>query len=210
MKIKDPISGFTHLIGAILAVFGLALLLINSKSLIETVSFLIFGLTVIILYTASAIYHLFGKPAEEIGLLRKLDHASIYLLIAGTFAPFCLVLIKGILGWSVFISVCILAVAGVSTSFIKSLWKLPRWLLTSFYMFMGLIAVALIYPLRMHPEIITWLAIGGAFYLIGAVIYIIKKPNISKLFGFHELFHLFILGGTFSHFFCVYKFIALN
>jgi hemolysin III len=210
MKIKDPISGLSHLIGAVLAIFGLMLLLINSNSLIETISFLIFGLTTIILYSASAIYHLFGKPAEEIGLLRKIDHASIYLLIAGTFAPFCLVLIKGVLGWSVFIFVCVLAIIGASISFIKSLWKLPRWLLTSFYMFMGLISVAIIYPMRMYPGIITWLAIGGAFYLTGAVIYIIKKPNISRLFGFHELFHLFILAGTFSHFFCIYWFIALN
>jgi hemolysin III len=155
-------------------------------------------------------YHLFGESADKISLLRKLDHASIYFLIAGTFAPFCLVLINNVLGWSVFASVCILAIIGACLSFIKSLWSLPRWLLTSFYVFIGLIGIILIYPLRIYPEIIKWIIIGGAFYLIGAIIYTIKKPNLSKAFGFHELFHLFILGGTFSHFFCIYQFIALN
>ncbi len=210
MKIKDPISGISHLIGAILAIVGIVFLLINSKNLTETISFLIFGLTVLIVYSASTIYHLFEKNTEEIGLLRKIDHASIYLLIAGTFAPFCLILVKGILGWSVFISVWVIAIIGASISFIKSVWKLPRWILTSFYIFMGLIGLILLYPLKENTEIITWLLIGGGFYLIGAIIYIIKKPNISKIFGFHELFHLFILGGTASHFFCVYRFIALG
>jgi len=210
MKIKDPISGISHLIGAILAIVGIVFLLINSKNLTETISFLIFGLTVLIVYSASTIYHLFEKNTEEIGLLRKIDHASIYLLIAGTFAPFCLILVKGILGWSVFISVWVIAIIGASISFIKSVWKLPRWILTSFYIFMGLIGLTLLYPLKENTEIITWLLIGGGFYLIGAIIYIIKKPNISKIFGFHELFHLFILGGTASHFFCVYRFIALG
>lgn len=210
MKFKDPFSGFSHLIGTILAIIGTILLLLNSKSIIETISFLIFGLTMIILYTNSAMYHLFGESADKISLLRKLDHASIYFLIAGTFAPFCLVLINNVLGWSVFASVCILAIIGACLSFIKSLWSLPRWLLTSFYVFIGLIGIILIYPLRIYPEIIKWIIIGGAFYLIGAIIYTIKKPNLSKAFGFHELFHLFILGGTFSHFFCIYQFIALN
>lgn len=207
---KEKISGFSHLIGAILSIAGTVLLLVNSETITETVSFLIFGLTAFLLYTASAFYHLFKNPNEEIGILRKIDHASIYLLIAGTFAPFCLVVVKGVWGISVFVSVCVLAIAGVSISFIKSVWKLPRWLLTNFYIFMGLIGLTLIYPMREHHQIIMWLIIGAAFYLIGGIIYIIKKPNISKYFGFHELFHFFILGGTFSHFFCVYKFIALG
>ncbi|MBP6914046.1 hemolysin III family protein [Candidatus Parcubacteria bacterium] len=207
---KEKISGFSHLIGALLSIVGIVFLLINSKSITETVSFLIFGLTALLLYTASAVYHLFKKPDEEVGLLRKLDHASIYLLIAGTFAPFCLVVVKGIWGISVFISVCVLAIAGISISFIKSVWKLPRWLLTSFYIFMGLVGLTLIYPMKEYHQIVTWLIIGGSLYLMGAIIYIIKKPNISKYFGFHELFHFFILGGTFSHFFCIYKFIALG
>lgn len=210
MKTKDLISGISHLIGALLAVFGLIILLINSDSLIKTISFLIFGLTVLIVYIMSAIYHLFKKTTDEVGLLRKLDHASIYLLIAGSFAPFCLILVKGVLGWSVFISIWIIAIIGVSITFIKSVWKLPRWALTSFYIFMGLVGLILLYPLRDNPEIIIWLLIGGAFYIFGAIIYIIKKPNFTKAFGFHELFHFLILGGTASHFFCVYKFIALN
>ena len=166
---KEKISGFSHLIGALLSIVGIVFLLINSKSITETISFLIFGLTALLLYTASAVYHLFKKPDEEVGLLRKLDHASIYLLIAGTFAPFCFVVVKGIWGISVFISVCVLAITGISISFIKSVWKLPRWLLTSFYIFMGLVGLTLIYPMKEYHQMVTWLIIGGSLYLMGAL-----------------------------------------
>jgi channel protein (hemolysin III family) len=85
--------------------------------------------------------------------------------------------VKGIWGVSVFVSVCALAIAGVSISFIKSVWKLPRWLLTSFYIFMGLIGLTLIYPMKEYTQIITWLIIGAALYLTGGIIYIIKKTE---------------------------------
>jgi hemolysin III len=211
MKIKDPISGISHLLGVILSVPGTIILLINSDNLIESFSFLIFGLTIFILYTASTIYHFFeGTSENNTGILRKIDHASIYLLIAGSFIPFCTILIKGAWGWSVLIIVWVLAILGASTKFINISWKMPRWLSANLYIFMGLISLALLYPLRIYPEIIIWLFIGGFFYIVGAIIYIIKKPNISKLFGFHELFHIFILLGTASHFWSIYKYIALR
>ncbi|MFA7141706.1 MAG: hemolysin III family protein [Candidatus Paceibacterota bacterium] len=201
IKIKDPISGFSHLLGVILSVVGTFFLLKESVS----ISFLIFGLTSFILYSASTIYHLFGKPASEISYLRKIDHASIYLLIAGTFTPFCVLLIKGTLGIIVLILIWTLAIIGSTTMFINAFWKyFPRWASTGLYILMGWIGLVLIYPMRLYPNLLFWILIGGIFYTIGAVIYAIKKPNPFKGFGFHELFHIFVLLGTISHFIAVY------
>lgn len=206
MKIKDPISGFSHLFGSILAIIGTIILLSKTSILSEQLSCLIFGLSAFIMYSASTIYHLFGKPAEEISFTRKLDHASIYLIIAGTYTPMCVCLINNTLSLIVLIVVWILALIGISTIFFKFFWKyLPRWASTGLYILMGWLSIILIYSMRFYPEIIAWILIGGVFYTIGAIIYIIKKPNISKNFGFHELFHIFILLGTISHFIAIFK-----
>lgn len=157
------------------------------------------------MYTSSTIYHLFGKPASEIGYLRKIDHASIYLLIAGTFTPFCILVVNNTLGLIILIVVWILAIIGTTAMFFNSFWKhFPRWAATGLYVLMGWIAVFMIYPMRFYPDILLWIFIGGLFYTIGAVIYAIKKPNLFKGFGFHELFHIFVLLGTISHFIAIY------
>lgn len=204
-KIKDPFSGFSHLVGAILIIIGTFFLLVNAKALKEIICFLCFGITALILYGASTLYHLFGKPASEISSLRKVDHASIYLLIAGTFTPFCILLVDNIFGLIILIIVWLLAISGITATFFDSFWKhLPRWASTGLYILMGWIGALIIYPLRHYPFILLWIFIGGAFYTIGAVIYIIKKPNPFKGFGFHELFHILVLLGTASHFIAIY------
>jgi len=210
-KIKDPVSGFSHLIGVCLAVLGTILLLINSQNSIETISFLVFGITIFILYSSSTVYHLFEKATEKISYLRKIDHATIYLLIAGTYVPFCLLIVEGVLGKIILILIWILAILGISATFSNLFWKyVSRKVSTLLYIFMGLISLTLLYSIRMFPEIILWLSIGGIFYITGAVIYAIKKPNLFKGFGFHELFHIFVLLGTFSHFWCIYRYIAIG
>ena len=209
LKVKDPVSGYSHLAGALMFLAGTVLLVKKAGDIRETISFLIFGFSTILLYLASALYHLFGAPAEKISYTRKLDHALIYLLIAGTFTPFCLVLVRGILGWTVFVSVWVIAAVGTTAIFFDSFWKkMPRWASTGLYLLMGWIAVALIYPLRTKPTVIAFIAAGGIFYTIGAIIYVLKKPNLNKYVGFHELFHFFTLAGTFAHFWCVYYYIA--
>jgi hemolysin III len=206
IKIKDPVSGFSHLIGVILSIVGTYILLINAQNIEQIICFLVFGITAFILYGASTIYHLFGKPASEIGALRKLDHASIYFLIAGTFTPFCILTIKGTLGLIILILIWVLAIIGAAAMFINSFWKhFPRWASTGLYILMGWIAVLLIYPMRFYPDILFFLFFGGFFYTLGAIIYIIKKPNLFPSFGFHELFHIFVLLGTFFHFIAIYK-----
>jgi|WetSurMetagenome_2_1015567.scaffolds.fasta_scaffold496526_1 hemolysin III len=214
MKIKDPISGISHLIGALLSLFGTIVLLYlayQQQDVTKIVSFFIFGFSMIFLYTSSAIYHLFGHSPEEVDVFRKIDHAMIYILIAGTYTPFCLIALKGVWGISTLVTIWVLAGAGTSTVFFKSFWtKVPRWFATSLYLFMSWLVVIVIYPLYKATslETILWLLIGGVFYTVGAVIYAKKKPNISKDFGFHEIFHVLVLLGTMSHFWGIYKYLA--
>jgi hemolysin III len=162
------------------------------------------------LYTSSAIYHLFGHSPEEVDIYRKIDHAMIYILIAGTYTPFCLIALKGTWGISTLITIWILAGAGISTVFFKSFWtNVPRWFATFLYILMGWLSMIIVYPLfkATNIETILWLFLGGLFYTVGAVIYAKKKPNIYKDFGFHELFHVLVLLGTMSHFWLIYKYI---
>ena len=209
ITIKDPVSGYSHLIGAVLAFAGTIALAQKADGACQMSAFLIFGASAILLYGTSAWYHLFGSPGGKIGLVRKLDHAFIYVLIAGTFTPFCLILAGGFWGATLFAAVWILAGIGAAAVFFPSFWKsFPRGAATGLYLLMGWIGATLIYPLRKHPAAIALLLLGGIFYTIGAIIYAIKKPNPSKAVGFHELFHFFVLAGTFVHFYCIYRYAA--
>ncbi|MDD4409625.1 MAG: hemolysin III family protein [Candidatus Pacebacteria bacterium] len=215
MKIKDPVSGYSHLIGGILAIIGMIALIVISvqNQQIEKITpFAIFGLSMILLYFSSGLYHLFGKKAEEVDIFRKIDHAMIYILIAGTYTPLCLIGIKGLFGIISVIVIWILAAGGISTVFFKKFWsKMPRWGATGIYILMGWISVFLIYPLYKTISLdgVLWILAGGLFYTIGAVIYAIKKPNPMKGFGFHEIFHIFVLLGTLCHFWCIFRYLAL-
>jgi hemolysin III len=214
MKIKDPISGYSHILGAILSIIGTYLLIVealNHNTPGKLLPFIIFGLSMIMLYSSSGLYHLFGKKAEEIDIFRKIDHAMIYILIAGTYTPLCLIALEGVLGMSSFIVIWILAAFGISTVFFKRFWsKMPRWGATGIYILMGWVSIFLIYPLSksIPLDAILWIFGGGIFYTIGAIIYAMKKPNIVKGFGFHEIFHILVLLGTACHFWCVFKYLG--
>ena len=209
IKIKDPVSGYSHLAGVVLFFWGTIALAQRSVNALQLFSFLVFGISAMLLYGVSAWYHLFGAPPEKIGLVRKLDHAFIYIMIAGTFTPFCLVLMGGLWGIILFIGIWSLAGIGIGATFFRFFWKfIPRWAYTGLYLLMGWIGAVLIYPLREHHAAIALLLAGGIFYSIGAVIYAGKRPNISRAVGFHELFHFFVLSGTLTHFYCIYRYIA--
>lgn len=206
MKIKDPVSGISHLIGAILSIIGTVILIYLSAKegkIFHVVSFAIFGASMIFLYTSSAIYHLFGHSPEEVDVFRKIDHAMIYVLIAGTYTPFCLIALRGPWGYSAISVIWVLAIMGISTVFFKSFWaNVPRWTATALYIIMGWLSVILVWPIYRAAgyEAVLWLMIGGVFYTVGAIIYAQKKPNFWKGFGFHELFHILVLLGTIAHF----------
>lgn len=211
-KIKDPVSGLSHLIGAILSIVGTVVLVrsaVLKDSPINIISFSVFGLSMIFLYTSSAIYHLFGHSPEEIDIFRKIDHAMIYVLIAGTYTPICLIPLWGPWGWYSLALIWILAALGISMIFFKRFWtNVPRWMATAIYVMMGWLSIILIYPLsqKVGFAFIKWLILGGVFYTIGAYIYAQKKPNLCKQFGFHEIFHILTMLGTICHFWGIYKF----
>lgn len=203
-KMKEPINALTHLIGDILSVIGLVFLLyyaIVRGTSWHIVSFSIFGVSLILLYTASTLHHALHLSERKAEILHKIDHMMIYVLIAGTYTPVCLIALRGIWGWSLLISIWSIAIAGI---LFKILWfRAPRWLSTLFYIIMGWLVVVAFVPLAraISPKGLIWLVMGGVLYTIGGIIYGTKWPKINmKLFGFHEIFHLFVLGGSICHF----------
>jgi hemolysin III len=210
-ELKDPVSGLTHMIGAALAIPGLVVLVYSAALYATTwhiVSFAIFGASLILLYTASSVYHSLSLSKRITEILRRIDHMMIYILIAGSYTPICLVPLRGPWGWSIFGTILGIAVLGIV---MKIFWmNAPSWLYTLFYVGMGWLAVIAIPPLvrSMPAGGIAWLLIGGVFYTVGAVIYALKRPNpIPGRFGFHEIFHLFVLAGSASHFWLMYRYV---
>jgi hemolysin III len=210
---KEITSALTHLGGAIFGLLALGLLLnaaIKAGSLLALISFLIFGLSMIFLYSTSCIYHFIDSSKKKAKLImRKLDHIMIFVLIAGTYTPVCLLVLNKDLGYKLLALVWSITIIG---AFIKIFWiNAPRWISAGLYLGMGWLSVLVFMPLveSMPPGGIFWLVAGGLLYTVGGVIYGLKKPNIDKpWFGFHELFHLFVLAGTFCHFMMMYLHVA--
>lgn len=210
-SLRDPVSGLTHLIGAILAVFATVLLIMRSVDPAmpwHIVTFSIFGGAMILLYTASTLYHWLPVSEKWVRFLRRVDHSMIFFYIAATYTPICLIPLRGPWGWSIFGVVWGLALVGIA---MKIFWlHAPRWLSTGIYLGMGWLVLVGIYPLMQNMSLsaVAWLAGGGVVYSLGAVIYAIKWPNpIPKYFGFHEIFHLFVIGGSACHFVVMYWYV---
>lgn len=206
--LREPVNSLTHGAGAILSLVGLILLLyeaIQHGSVSQIIAFSMFGLSMVLLYTASSLYHALPVKEKTLALLQKLDHSMIYVLIAGTYTPICLLVLEGSWKWGLFITIWTLAIVGIIKKF---LWmSAPRWLSTLFYLGMGWMAVILFPTLvdKLPLAFMVWISIGGLAYTFGAVIYGIKKPNpIPDWFGHHEIWHLFVLKGTFAHFWAIY------
>lgn len=211
LKVKDPFSGFSHLFGAVLSVVGLVFLIryaVTNGTVWHIVSFSIFGASLILLYTASSLYHLLVVSEKGSLILRKIDHTMIYVLIAGTYTPVCLIPLRGGWGWSILISIWAIAMVGIV---LKILWfNAPRWLYTMFYVIMGWLIVIAFTPIvkTMPAAAVWWLVAGGLLYSVGALIYGTKWPKLkSKVFGFHEIFHLFVLYGSFCHFWLMFRYV---
>lgn len=208
---REPMNGATHFIGIILSVIALIALLTRMNGpmpLLHLVSFSIFGSAMILLYTFSSLYHWLPLSGERLEIFRKIDHIMIFIFIAATYTPVCLVTLRGAWGWSIFGSVWGLTLAGF---FMKIFWlRAPRWLYTSIYVLMGWLIVVGIWPLSQAMPLrgIFWMLLGGIFYTTGAVIYAWKKPNLwPRVLGFHEIFHLFILLGSLAHFWVIYRYV---
>ena len=213
--LRDPMSGLTHCIGALLAVIGLIVLVIKASSPLKPwhlTTYCIFGIGMILLYTASTLYHWLPLSHDGTARLRKLDHMMIFVLIAATYTPFCLIPLRGVWGWSIFGTVWAVALIGIV---FKVFWiSSPRWLSALMYVFMGWIMIVGIVPLvrSLQAGALFWLFTGGVLYSSGALIYAMKRPNpIPRILGFHEIFHIFVMLGTLAHFWTIYHYVsALN
>jgi hemolysin III len=211
-RLREPVNGLTHLTGGLLASIGLIVLLVTAASEGRTdqlVAFGIFGFSLITLYSASALYHLLPLSPLGVARLRRVDHMSIFLLIAGTYTPFCLLALDG--GWQVALLCLIwgLALCGI---LLKLLWmEAPRWLSVALYLGMGWVALVAAPALfRAVPAGgMAWVLAGALVYSAGALIYGLKRPNpVPGVFGFHELWHLFVMAGSACHFWAVLGYIA--
>lgn len=210
--IQDPISSYTHFLGACFGGVATLIFLISclwlQRPLLILFSTCVFGLSMVALYSASCYYHTLSWENPKHTLFRKLDHSMIFVLIAGTYTPICLYYLIKPASWIFTLIIWFIALSGIV---IKIFWlNAPRLLYTLLYVAMGW-AVVFYWPAfaAIPLPCLSLIAAGGLAYTIGAVLYIIKKPNLSKLWGFHELFHIFILLGSFFHFMAIYLFIVL-
>ncbi len=215
VKIKDPISALTHFIGALLSLVAVVTLVQRAfimDNLLYILAFGIFGTSLVLLYTASTVYHIVDRPGKVDKLLKRIDHMMIFVLIAGTYTPVCLIPLEATkgnpLGIGMLVAIWCIAIGGI---FLKIVWlNAPRWLYTAQYILMGWVAIFAIYPLfgAMTPTSFTWMLAGGIVYTIGGIIYATKSKIFTfKALGFHEVFHLFVLAGSLCHYFMVLSFV---
>ena len=201
-KAKEPFNSYSHMLGVLLSIAGLVALVAHSAGQsMRVIGFSIYGASLILLYSASTIYHWLEISPRGEDLLRRFDHTAIFFLIAGSYTPVCLVTLRGEWGWSLFALVWSLAVGG---AVLKLFFRhLPTWLTTTIYLGMGWLAVVAVGPLvHAYPAGgLLWLVAGGLAYTVGAVIYALERPDpFPQVFGHHEIFHIFVLVGSVFHF----------
>lgn len=211
--IKDPGSAITHFIGMLMAIFAAVPLLIKAAhepSRIYVVSIAVYAASLILLYAASTTYHTFNRSEKINTLLKKVDHMMISVLIAGSYTPICLLVLGGRTGIFLLCIVWGIAIAGI---LIKAFWVYcPRWVSSVLYIGMGWTCVLAFTQIlnSMSPVAFGWLLAGGIIYTVGGVIYALKLPIFNsrhKYFGSHEIFHLFVMGGSACHFVVMYVFV---
>ncbi len=201
-KLRQPVSGLTHLAGAISAVAGqIVLLTLSRGQVFEKISLLVYSTSLFLMFSASSIYHMVSSSEKVTQVLRKLDHAAIYLLIAGTYTPFCINAFHGFWKWGLLAIVWLLALIGIGVK----IWVIqaPRWVTAGVYVLMGWISVFALREMlaTLSQATILWMFIGGVIYTLGAVIYITKRMDfLPEGFGFHEVWHIFVMLGAAAHF----------
>lgn len=210
-KIKDPGSAITHFIGMLMAMFAATPLIIKSlhePDYIHVISLTVFIVSMILLYAASTIYHTLNLSERTNRILRKLDHSMIFVLIAGSYTPICLLVLERRTGLIMLALVWGIAITGI---IIKGFWVFcPKWVSSVLYISMGWICVLAFSQIlnNLTRAEFGWLLAGGIIYTIGGVIYALKLPIFNtkhKNFGSHEIFHLFVMGGSACHFVVMYS-----
>ena len=211
VRLREPVNALTHLLGAILSIVGLVVLLMATAergNVRHIVAVSIFGATLVMMYVVSAVYHASTLSERGMGHFQRIDHVMIYFLIAGSYTPICLIVLGDRLGTVLLVTVWTLAALGL---FQKIVWmRAPDWLSTTLYLGMGWIGVLLARPLISAASrgFFLWLLAGGIAYSLGAVIYSNKWPRGAKVFGPHEIWHLFVMAGSFAHYWAILSYIA--
>lgn len=208
-SVNEPVSFYTHFFGAISAVAGLVLLVYNNADTVQKLGVvLVYGVSLIFLFSASSVYHAFKKEENGESISRKLDHLAIFFLIAGTYTPLCYRFLDG--GWMYGILIAQWSLVVIGTA-CKLIWiSAPRKYSTAVYVMMGWLIIIPIQKIWTAVPLTGFILIlgGGVAYTAGAVIYAIKKPDpLPEVFGFHEIFHVCILAGAILHFLAVYLYV---
>jgi hemolysin III len=205
MKIRESFNGLSHFAGAAVALPAVCLLLVwGGGTFLRNIALCIYGLSLVGMLTTSGIYHSVIATPAKLEILRKLDHAAIYLLIAGTYTPFCLIAFSGFWRWGMLTLIWSLALVGIAVKVF--IIRAPRWVTAGVYLVMGWISLLAVREmlLRLTPVSIGWLLTGGILYTLGAIIYTTRKADFFPgVFGFHEVWHIFVLLATAAHFVAV-------
>lgn len=214
ITIREPGSALTHFVAMMMAIFAAVPLLIKAGLNSDGQNFAamaIFISTMILLYAASATYHSVDLSGAKLCTFRKIDHMMIFVMIAGSYTPVCLIVLGGSLGIALLTTVWVIALVGM---LINILWiTCPKWVSSMIYISMGWVCVFVMSELlRVLPTAaFLWLLAGGIIYTVGGVIYALKLPIFNtryKNFGSHELFHLFVMGGSICHYIFMYLYVA--
>jgi hemolysin III len=204
-KLREPVNSLTHWAGAALAFAGLvALLVVGWSTPARVISLVVYGLSLIFMFSASATYHMVRVKDRALEIFRKVDHAAIYCLIAGTYTPFCINAFEGFWKWGLLGIIWTLALIGivVKVFYIRA----PRWLNAGIYLVMGWLSVLAAgqFLAVLPASVLGWLIAGGVLYSLGAVVYITKIFNFKPgVFGFHEMWHIFVLLAAAAHYVAV-------
>ncbi len=202
MTLREPVNALTHWLGVVLALPLLAVLLgWAQRRDLSLWPFVVFGVSFALLFLASALYHSFHGSARSLAWLRKFDHSAIFLLIAGSYTPVAYFGLSGELRWRLLGLVWGLAFTGILLKLITM--RLPRWISTALYLGMGWLALGFLPQLArsLPAAALVWLTVGGLLYTLGAVVYVTKRLDFRPgVFGFHEVWHLFVLAGATAHF----------
>jgi hemolysin III len=209
-RFREPVNSLTHLTAAAIAIAGTVVLAYLARDdAAKLASLCLYGVTLVLMFSSSALYHTIQSGPKAALFLRKLDHSAIYLLIAGTYTPICLHYFTGF--WRIGFLAVIWALGLIGIAVKLFVINAPRWVTAGVYLLMGWLSIAGVGEIvsRMPAGAIAWLLAGGLFFTGGAVVYMLKRPNpFPGVFGFHEIWHIFVILGAFSHFALMWIYIA--
>ena len=206
VPVKPKLRGYSHLMASSAALVAATFLFLRASGFESKMASLIYGLSLVFLYTMSGVYHVPNWQPKVRLWLRRIDHSAIFLLIAGTFTPICIIALGPSSGSKLLWIVWIVALIGIIKSFV---WiNAPKWLVSLLCAGMGWISIPYMGELleKLGTGKFVWLLSGGIVYLIGGLAYAIKRPNFyPRVFGYHEFFHAMVIAGSFCHFIVVYQ-----